>query len=163
MLQAGQSGNGKSKAQSSWAKLICTHELGMDTTNLNPTHGTPLNPYNENYYTGGISGGSAYAVATELVPIAMGADGSSSIRLPSSFCGLYGLKPSHGRVSGAPTPSPAPSVSVLDPHSANMTDQDIAHRVTAAPDPSPTSSTLFPPPDSSLSPSSTPKLSIHKP
>jgi hypothetical protein len=48
------------------------HEIGMDTTNLNSTHGTPLNPYNSNYYTGGSSGGSGYAVGAGLVPIALG-------------------------------------------------------------------------------------------
>jgi hypothetical protein len=48
------------------------HEIGMDTTNNNPTHGTPLNPYNDKYYTGGSSGGSGYAVAAGLVPFALG-------------------------------------------------------------------------------------------
>jgi hypothetical protein len=48
------------------------HEIGMDTTNLNSTHGTPLNPYNSNYYTGGSSGGSGYAVGAGLVPVALG-------------------------------------------------------------------------------------------
>lgn len=48
------------------------HELGMDTTNNNPNFGTPLNPYNSTYYTGGSSGGSAYAVSSGLVPFAMG-------------------------------------------------------------------------------------------
>jgi hypothetical protein len=48
------------------------HEIGMDTTNNNPTHGTPLNPYNDKYYTGGSSGGSGYAVGAGLVPIALG-------------------------------------------------------------------------------------------
>lgn len=47
------------------------HEMGMDTTNNNPNHGTPVNPYNERYYCGGSSGGSAYAVAAGLVPFAM--------------------------------------------------------------------------------------------
>lgn len=48
------------------------HEIGMDTTNNNPVCGTPLNPYNEKYYTGGSSGGSGYAVGAGLVPIALG-------------------------------------------------------------------------------------------
>lgn len=48
------------------------HEIGMDTTNLNTTHGTPLNPYNDAFYTGGSSGGSGYAVGAGLVPIALG-------------------------------------------------------------------------------------------
>lgn len=79
------------------------HELGMDTTNLNPTWGTPRNPNNENYYCGGSSGGSAYSVAAGLLPFAMGNDGGGSIRIPSAYCGLYGLKTSHGRVSVRPS------------------------------------------------------------
>jgi hypothetical protein len=48
------------------------HEIGMDTTNNNPTTGTPRNPFNRDYYTGGSSGGSGYAVGAGLVPIALG-------------------------------------------------------------------------------------------
>ena len=80
------------------------HEIGMDTTNNNPVAGTPLNPYNSQYYTGGSSGGSGYAVGSGLVPFALGCDGGGSIRIPSSFCGVYGLKTSHARVSEHPTP-----------------------------------------------------------
>ncbi|KAF4611372.1 hypothetical protein G7Y89_g15641 [Cudoniella acicularis] len=74
------------------------HELGADTTNNNPNWGTPRNPHNQMYYTGGSSGGAAYAVAAGLVPFALGADGGGSIRIPSSFCGIYGLKPTHARL-----------------------------------------------------------------
>ncbi|TPR11077.1 Superoxide dismutase [Mn], mitochondrial domain protein [Aspergillus niger] len=73
------------------------HELGLDTTNNNPNFGTPRNPHNPDYYCGGSSGGSGYAVGAGLVPIALGADGGGSIRIPASFCGVWGLKPSHGR------------------------------------------------------------------
>ena len=66
------------------------HEFGLDTTNNNPNYGTPLNPYNNRYYCGGSSGGSAYTVAAGLAPIAVGADGGGSIRIPSAYCGLYG-------------------------------------------------------------------------
>ncbi|SMQ45552.1 unnamed protein product [Zymoseptoria tritici ST99CH_3D7] len=76
------------------------HEMGVDTTNCNVVHGTPLNPYNEKYYCGGSSGGSAYAVGAGLVPLAEGNDGGGSIRIPAAYCGVYGLKPSHGRVLG---------------------------------------------------------------
>lgn len=51
------------------------HEMGLDTTNNNPNTGTPLNPHHAGYYTGGSSGGSAYAVASGICPIALGADG----------------------------------------------------------------------------------------
>ncbi|KAK8085276.1 glutamyl-tRNA(Gln) amidotransferase subunit A [Apiospora hydei] len=78
------------------------HEFAADTSGINTTYGTPRNPYNKGYYTGGSSSGSAYAVAAGLVPIALGTDGGGSIRIPASFCSVYGLKPSHGRLSYLP-------------------------------------------------------------
>ncbi|KAI2625128.1 amidase [Xylaria nigripes] len=78
------------------------HELGMDTSGINITYGTPRNPHNKNYYTGGSSSGSAYAVSTGLVPVTLGTDGGGSIRIPASFCSVFGLKPSHGRLSHRP-------------------------------------------------------------
>ncbi|KAL4970448.1 amidase [Aspergillus stella-maris] len=109
------------------------HELGLDTTNNNPNFGTPLNPHNPNYYTGGSSGGSAYAVGAGLVPIALGADGGGSIRIPSSFCGIWGLKPSHNRVSGFPTVGLATSVGVMGPIASNIDDLALAYRIMATP------------------------------
>ncbi|KAJ5961362.1 Amidase [Penicillium vulpinum] len=111
------------------------HELGLDTNNNNPNYGTPRNPHNKEYYCGGSSGGSGYAVAAGLVPIALGADGGGSIRIPSSFCGIWGLKPSHGRVSGAPSQSLAPTVGVLGPMAASIDDLALAYRLMAAPAP----------------------------
>ncbi|KAH8698841.1 putative N-acylethanolamine amidohydrolase [Talaromyces proteolyticus] len=111
------------------------HEIGIDTTNNNPNTGTPRNPHNSNYYCGGSSGGSGYALAAGLIPIALGADGGGSIRIPSSFCGVYGLKPTHGRVSAAPTPSLAPSVGVYGPMAASIDDLALAYRLMAAPPP----------------------------
>ncbi|KAF2017594.1 amidase signature enzyme [Aaosphaeria arxii CBS 175.79] len=124
------------------------HELGMDTTNNNPNWGTPLNPYNSKYYTGGSSGGSAYVVGSGIVPFAVGSDGGGSVRIPSNYCGVYGLKPSHGRVSIAPTISPANSTVVQGPLAANMVDLQIAYQVLAQPDPSHISSRQFAPPAS---------------
>jgi len=122
------------------------HELGLDTTNLNPVHGTPLNPYNKSYYPGGSSGGSASATASGVVPITLGADGGGSIRVPSSYCGIYGLKPSHNRISGSPTPSLAASTGVLGPMAANMLDLELAYRIMTTPDPNNATQSLFPPP-----------------
>jgi len=75
------------------------HEIGINVTGLNPHHGTTRNPYNTNHFTGGSSSGSATAVAAGLVPVAIGADGGGSIRIPASFCGLVGLKATFGRIS----------------------------------------------------------------
>eukprot|EP01113_Clastostelium_recurvatum_P044479 TRINITY_DN7517_c0_g1_i5.p1 TRINITY_DN7517_c0_g1~~TRINITY_DN7517_c0_g1_i5.p1 ORF type:complete len:616 (-),score=160.59 TRINITY_DN7517_c0_g1_i5:216-2027(-) len=75
------------------------HEIGMSTLGFNPHHGTPRNPYNVNHYTGGSSAGSACAVAAGFCPLALGADGGGSIRVPASLCGVVGLKPTLARIS----------------------------------------------------------------
>jgi Asp-tRNA(Asn)/Glu-tRNA(Gln) amidotransferase A subunit family amidase len=75
------------------------HEIGIGVTGLNPHHGTVRNPYNINHHTGGSSSGPAAAVAAGFGPVAIGADGGGSIRLPSGFCGVVGLKTTYSRVS----------------------------------------------------------------
>lgn len=124
------------------------HELGMDTTNCNPVFGTPRNPNNEHYYTGGSSGGSAYAVAAGLMPFAMGNDGGGSVRIPSAYCALYGLKTSHGRVSARPSSNLAKSTGVAGPIAANMIDLEVAYRIMAQPDALDPDSSLFVAPNS---------------
>ncbi|GLB06308.1 hypothetical protein AtubIFM57258_001611 [Aspergillus tubingensis] len=111
------------------------HELGLDTTNNNPNFGTPRNPHNPDYYCGGSSGGSGYAVSAGLVPIALGADGGGSIRIPASFCGIWGLKTTHGRVSGSPTISLASTTGVYGPLASNIDDLALAYRLMATPAP----------------------------
>ncbi|PVH96851.1 amidase signature enzyme [Periconia macrospinosa] len=139
------------------------HELGTDTTNNNPTHGTPLNPYGKEYYCGGSSGGSAYSVAAGLVPLAVGADGGGSIRIPASFCGIYGLKTSHGRVSRLPTMNVASSCGVIGPMGANMIDVEIGFRTMAAPDPLNATSSCFPSPSIATIPAAKKVLGVYKP
>ena len=120
------------------------HEIGLSTTNHNPVTGTPRNPHNPDYYCGGSSGGSAYSVAAGLVPITLGADGGGSIRVPSSYTGLYGLKPSHSRVSGRPTRDLGCSVGVYGPISSSLEDLRLAYQVMAQPDPLSSHSAMFP-------------------
>lgn len=128
------------------------HELGLDTTGDNPNWGTPSNPYNPHYYPGGSSSGSGACVGAGLVPIAVGADGGGSIRIPSAYNGVWGIKPSHGRVSIRPTPCFSSSVTVPGPIAATIADLEIGYRVMATPDEAREStaspSALFAPPGS---------------
>jgi aspartyl-tRNA(Asn)/glutamyl-tRNA(Gln) amidotransferase subunit A len=75
------------------------HELAYGITSANPHFGAVRNPWNEQHSPGGSSGGSGAAVATGIVFAAMGTDTGGSIRIPASFCGTVGLKPTYGRVS----------------------------------------------------------------
>lgn len=75
------------------------HELAYGITSANPHFGAVRNPWNVAHSPGGSSGGSGAAVAAGLVYAAMGTDTGGSIRIPASFCGTVGLKPTYGRVS----------------------------------------------------------------
>ena len=62
---------------------------------INNIYGTSLNPHNVSRTCGGSSGGDAGLVSSKCVPLSIGTDIGGSIRVPSSFCGIYGFKPTH--------------------------------------------------------------------
>lgn len=79
-----------------------TPEFGLKGTTEPAFFGRTRNPWNPQKTTGGSSGGSAAAVASGMVPVASGGDGGGSIRIPASYCGLFGLKPGRGRMPTGP-------------------------------------------------------------
>jgi amidase/aspartyl-tRNA(Asn)/glutamyl-tRNA(Gln) amidotransferase subunit A len=81
-----------------------TPEFGHKGTTDNRIQGPTSTPFDLDRNAGGSSGGSAAAVADGIVPIAQGSDGGGSIRIPASFCGVYGFKASYGRVAQAIRP-----------------------------------------------------------
>jgi len=102
----------------------------LDTTSL--VHGTTRNPFNAGLTPGGSSGGSAVALALGHVPIAIGTDGGGSIRVPAAFCGLFGLKPSIGRI---PAPiGPFWPHAVTGPMSRTVLDTALAWNTCTQPD-----------------------------
>jgi len=80
-----------------------TPEFGFKAVTDNALFGVTRNPWNTEHTSGGSSGGAAAAVASGMGSLAMGSDAGGSIRIPSSFCGVFGIKPSFGRVPQYPT------------------------------------------------------------
>ena len=76
-----------------------TDELTYSLSGENIHYGTPINPHAPGRIPGGSSSGSAVAVAGSLVDFSLGTDCAGSVRLPASYCGIYGFRPSHGRIS----------------------------------------------------------------
>jgi amidase len=86
-----------------------TDEISLGLLGINKFYGTPQNPRAPDRVPGGSSSGSASAVAGGLVDVALGSDSGGSVRIPASFCGLYGLRPTHGRIPTRGMMTQAPS------------------------------------------------------
>jgi AtzE family amidohydrolase len=122
------------------AGAILTGALNMDeyaygfsteNTHYGPTH----NPHDLDRVAGGSSGGSAAAVAAGMVPLTVGSDTNGSIRVPAALCGVYGLKPTYGRVSRAGAFLFASSFDHVGPFARSVRDIALAFDVLHGPDP----------------------------
>jgi 1-carboxybiuret hydrolase len=110
-------------------------EYAYDFTGENVHDGASRNPHDPTRMTGGSSGGSGGAVGGGLVPIALGSDTNGSIRVPSSFCGIFGLKPTYGRLSRARSFPFVASFDHLGPFARTVSDLALAYDAMQGPDP----------------------------
>jgi len=97
-------------------------EYGMSPLGQNAQRAMPKNPHNDAYVAGGSSTGSGVAVATGLVPFAIGCDGGGSIRIPAAMCGVFGIKPTWGRVARTGDIFTGSSVAHLGPLASSTED-----------------------------------------
>ena len=114
--------------------------LNMDAAALggatdNPDFGRTANPHVPEHSAGGSSGGSAAAVAAGLVDLAIGTDTLGSVRIPASYCGVFGLKPTYGLVGRSGVVPLAPSLDTIGPIAAQAADLWPLLKVIAGPDP----------------------------
>src|SRR4029077_14188550 len=110
-------------------------EYAYDFTGENIHDGPSRNPHDVTRMTGGSSGGSGSAVGGALVPLALGSDTNGSIRVPSSFCGIFGLKPTYGRLSRARSFPFVSSFDHVGPLARNVTDLALAYDAMQGHDP----------------------------
>src|SRR5215210_7240327 len=110
-------------------------EYAYDFTGENVHDGPSRNPHDPTRMTGGSSGGSGSSVGGGLVPLALGSDTNGSIRVPSSFCGVFGLKPTYGRLSRARSFPFVFSLDHLGPFARNVFDLALAYDAMQGSDP----------------------------
>jgi len=111
-----------------------TPEFGHKGVTTNRVSGTTVNPWRRDHTCGGSSGGAGVAVATGMGPLAVGTDGGGSIRIPGSFCGIYGLKPQYGRVAKGPGVRGWMTVSHTGPMTRTVQDAALMLDAMAGPD-----------------------------
>ncbi len=110
------------------------HEIGINPDGFNEHYGIIRNPWNLDCHAGGSSNGSAAAVAAGFCPVAIGADGGGSIRIPAALTGLVGLKATFGRVSEHGASPLTWSMGHLGPIAATVGDAALTYAVIAGPD-----------------------------
>ncbi|MBO1334248.1 amidase [Streptomyces sp. VRA16 Mangrove soil] len=111
-----------------------TPEFGWKGVTDSPLSGTTRNPYDPARTSGGSSGGSAAAVAVGAGPLSLGTDGGGSVRIPAAFCGIFGLKPTYGRVPLYPA-SAFGTLSHVGPMTRTAADAALLMDVISGPDP----------------------------
>lgn len=111
-----------------------TPEFGWKGVTDSLLTGVTRNPWNPSLTAGGSSGGSATAVALGMSALSVGTDGGGSIRIPSSFCGIVGLKPTYGRVAQWPS-SPFGTLAHTGPMTRTVEDAVLLYRTISGPDP----------------------------
>src|SRR3712207_6140525 len=111
------------------------NEFASGITGMNPHYGDTKNPWNIDKISGGSSSGSAVAVATGMVSLSLGTDTGGSIRVPSSLCGVVGLKPTYGRISRYGVMDLAPSLDHVGCITRSVWDAAIVLQTIAGQDP----------------------------
>jgi aspartyl-tRNA(Asn)/glutamyl-tRNA(Gln) amidotransferase subunit A len=123
------------------------HEFASGITGINPHYGPSRNPWDIARMSGGSSGGSTVAVSSGMSLASIGTDTSGSIRVPSSLCGVFGLKPTYGRVSKYGVMPLAPSIDHVGPMARSAWDIGALLQVIAGYDRRDPSSAKVPVPD----------------
>ncbi|OIV38317.1 amidase [Mangrovactinospora gilvigrisea] len=111
-----------------------TPEFGWKGVTDNPLTGVTRNPWDPSATSGGSSGGAAAAVAAGIGPLGIGTDGGGSVRIPAAFCGVFGLKPTYGRIPLHPA-SPFGTLSHAGPLARSAADAALLLDVVSGPDP----------------------------
>jgi len=127
-----------SRLEAAGAVLVGTlnmdeYAYGFSTENSH--YGATHNPHDPLRVAGGSSGGSGAAVGAGLVPLALGSDTNGSIRVPASFCGIWGLKPTYGRLSRAGAFPFVDSLDHVGPFARTVSDLAVAYDIMQGPDP----------------------------